>query len=136
MILAKSNKRLMRLLKILGLAWLSLISLVHLCAQTGKDGPAEKKSGPSAETARTGVEKGEATYRRNCAICHFSASTQKKIGPGMKDLYKRGKFADGKKVDDTRLRAWIEKGGKQMPPFKDALNAEQIADLIAYLKTL
>ena len=40
----------------------------------------------------------------------------------MRGLVKRGRFADGSPLDDAGLRAWIEKGGKQMPPFKDVLS--------------
>ncbi len=51
-------------------------------------------------------------------------------------LAKRGTYADGKPVDDASLREWIEKGGKNMPGLKGALNAEQIRELVVYLKTL
>ncbi len=61
---------------------------------------------------------------------------RKKIGPGLKGLTARGKFSDGKKVDDESLKAWIEKGGKDMPGFKDSLNDAEIRDQIAYLRTL
>ena len=75
-------------------------------------------------------------YEERCAICHFSDSTAKKIGPGLKSLYSRGKFADGKKVDDGTVASWIENGGKDMPGFKDSLKPEQIRALVAYLKSL
>lgn len=72
----------------------------------------------------------------DCAVCHYSSSRAKKIGPGLKDLSKRGKFSDGKPVDEASLRAWIDRGGKNMPAFKDSLNADQKRQLMAYLKTL
>lgn len=53
----------------------------------------------------------------------------------MKGLFKRGKYADGTKVDDESLTRWIEKGGKNMPGFPDSLSDAQLQDLIAYLKT-
>jgi mono/diheme cytochrome c family protein len=34
------------------------------------------------------------------------------------------------------MRAWIENGGVDMPAFKDSLTAQQISDLIAFLRTL
>jgi mono/diheme cytochrome c family protein len=79
---------------------------------------------------------GKATFEQRCAICHYSDSTAKKIGVGLKGLFARGKFANGAKVDDAAVSTWIEKGGKDMPGFRGALKPDQIRDLIAYLKTL
>jgi mono/diheme cytochrome c family protein len=98
-----------------------------------KSGGAKKQS--AAETAGDAA-KGRVVYQRNCAICHHTASTAKKIGPGLKSIYRRGKFGSGKPVNDETMRAWIEDGGKDMPQFKDTLNPAQIAHLIAYIKTL
>jgi mono/diheme cytochrome c family protein len=58
------------------------------------------------------------------------------VGPGLKGLMARGKYVNGKKLDDESLRAWIENGGKDMPGFKGALKEDEIRDLVAYLKTL
>jgi cytochrome c2 len=95
----------------------------------------EKKSEP-AKPAAGKAAKGKALYDEWCEICHFNESTEKKIGPGLKGLFKRGKFSDGRKVDDAALRTWIEKGGKDMPGFGDSIKQEEIRELIAYLKTL
>src|SRR5690242_3771578 len=80
------------------------------------------------------LARGQKIYEKSCAICHFAASTEKKIGPGLKGEIKREKFANGWKVNDENLRRWIESGGKNMPP--SPLNREQIRELIAYVKTL
>lgn len=87
-------------------------------------------------TAAGDAARGRAVYKRNCEICHHSASTAKKIGPGLKGAYKQKTFADGRAVSDENMRAWIEDGGKDMPQFKNTLKPEQIRDLIAYLRTL
>jgi len=97
--------------------------------QTEKKSEREK---PSAEK----IAKGKELFGTWCEICHFDKSSEKKVGPGLKGLPKRGKFADGRKVDEANLRAWIEKGGKDMPGFGDSLKAEEIQNLIAYIKTL
>jgi hypothetical protein len=34
------------------------------------------------------------------------------------------------------MTAWIEKGGKDMPPMKDVLTPADLRALISYLKTL
>ena len=96
-------------------------------------------AGIAAQTSRSGetdTAEGKAVYEQRCAVCHFADSTAKKVGPGLKDLYPRGKFADGRKVDDPGVTVWIEKGGKDMPGYKDVLKSEQIRALVAYLKTL
>jgi cytochrome c len=90
----------------------------------------------SASGSPLEVAEGKAIYDQRCAVCHFSNSTAKKIGPGLKGLYARRKFADGRKVDDASVTAWIEIGGKDMPGFKDALKPAQVRELMAYLKTL
>ena len=100
---------------------------------SGKNGDA-KKAG--ASQSKGDVEKGRVVYKRNCEICHHSASTAKKIGPGLKAIYKSKTFADGKPVNDDTMRVWIEDGGKDMPQFKNTLKPQQIEDLIAYMRTL
>jgi len=94
-------------------------------------GKAPAASGDAAETTR-----GQALFNERCAICHYDQSTAQKLGPGLKGIYARGKFADGKKVDDSSMTAWIEKGGKDMPGLKDVLTPAEIRTLINYLKTL
>jgi mono/diheme cytochrome c family protein len=79
---------------------------------------------------------GKDLFNQHCASCHFAETTAQKIGPGLKGLYKRLTFADGKKVTDATVTRWIEAGGKDMPGFKEALKPEQIRALISYLKTL
>lgn len=115
-----------------------LMALVFVLAATvaGAMGQtaSKKTAHPSAPTG-TPLARGKGLYDAHCEICHFSASTAKKIGPGLKDVWTRGKFADGSKVDDDKLRRWIVKGGKNMPGFAD-LSADEVRDLIAYLKTL
>ncbi len=114
------------------------LSLAAICtvafAQSPGKGSEPKKDVPAASAGD--VARGKVTYQRNCTICHHAASTAKKIGPGLKGIYKVGKFADGKPVSDETMRVWIEDGGKDMPQFKNTLKPAQLADLIAYMKTL
>jgi mono/diheme cytochrome c family protein len=79
---------------------------------------------------------GKDLFNQHCASCHFTETTAQKIGPGLKGLYKRQTFADGKKVTDATVTRWIEAGGKDMPGFKETLKPEQLRALISYLKTL
>jgi len=96
--------------------------------------PASNDARPGGESAA--IARGLGVYKDRCAICHFSESDAKKIGPGLKGIYKRGKFPDGGNVNDASMEKWILSGGKDMPPFRQVLNPNQIHDLMAYLKTL
>src|ERR1035438_6525556 len=71
-----------------------------------------------------------------CAVCHNTDSEEKKIGPGLKGLFKRDKLADGKKLTELSIRARIDDGGTGMPAYKDLLSDQEKEDLVAYLKTL
>ena len=80
--------------------------------------------------------KGKAAFQQQCAVCHNADSTQKKMGPGLKALFKKDKLTNGKKPTDANVRAKIDEGGNGMPAYKDMLDAQQKDDVVAYLKTL
>jgi cytochrome c2 len=79
--------------------------------------------------------KGKEVFEQ-CAVCHSAESTEKKVGPGLKGLFKKEKMVNGKKPTDATVRARIEEGGNGMPAYKDMLGDGEKDDLIAYLKTL
>lgn len=82
------------------------------------------------------ITSGKELFHEHCASCHFTDTTAQKIGPGLKGLYARLTFSDGKKVTDVSLTKWIEAGGKDMPGFKETVRPEQIRALVSYIKTL
>ena len=96
--------------------------------------PTSRKSGTSNAAA---VNRGKSLFQEKCALCHYDTSQQKKIGPGLKGISKRGTFSvNGNKITDESLKTWIENGDQLMPPFKDVLEPSQIKDVVAYVKTL
>ena len=117
---------------------LGLMASGLVFAQSGEKAspakPTEKKE--ESKTPKGNALRGRHLFEDQCSICHFTASPAKKIGPGLKAIYRTGKFASGKKVDDASMRVWIENGGVDMPAFKESLTAQQISDLIAFLRTL
>ncbi len=121
---------------IVGLTLLFTVAVLFPAAAQQKKNIAPPAGATPAGELKGDVAKGREAYSRNCAICHYPASTGKKVGPGLKEIYKRGKFADGKAVNDATMRAWIEEGGQQMPPYKSVMSRQEIADVIAYLRTL
>lgn len=114
-------------------AWSSFLclalALLCACAFVGAQRGNRLKS-----TDASDIDRGLKIYEKNCASCHFAASPEKKIGPGMKGVMKKPKFSNGWRVNDENMRRWIVAGGKNMPPSR--LNAEQLRELLAYLKTL
>jgi cytochrome c len=93
-----------------------------------------KKSGGANVAA---AARGKSVFQQKCAICHYDNSDQKKIGPGLKGISKRGTFSvNGARITDESLKTWIENGDQLMPPFKEVLEQGQIKDVIAYVKTL
>ncbi len=94
-------------------------------------------SGKKSGGASAALGRGKTVFQQKCSICHYDNTDQKKIGPGLKGLNKRGTFTvNGSKITDDSLKAWIENGDQLMPPFKDQLEPSQLKDVIAYVKTL
>jgi len=123
-------------------AFLSLALSLLLLAATGaawaqkNHEKKEKKAAGSAASAAA-VERGKTVFQSKCALCHYADNDQKKIGPGLKGISKRGTFTvNNNKITDESLKDWIENGDDLMPPFKEALDPAQIKDVIAYVKTL
>jgi cytochrome c len=79
--------------------------------------------------------KGKEIFQQ-CAVCHSADTTEKKVGPGLKGLFKHDKLVNGKKVTDATVMEKINEGGNGMPAYKDLLTDAQKDDVLAYLKTL
>ena len=79
--------------------------------------------------------KGKEVFEQ-CGVCHNADSTEKKMGPGLKGLFKKGKLTNGKPVNEANVKAVINAGGNGMPSYESILSDEEKAHVIAYLKTL
>lgn len=99
----------------------------------------------SATLAETGdAAKGKETYAKFCASCHGAAG--KGDGPGAAALNPKPKDLTDKaymaKLGDKYLVDIIAKGGPAvgksplMPPWGAALKAEDIQDVVAFLRSL
>jgi mono/diheme cytochrome c family protein len=88
------------------------------------------KAAPAGDAA-----KGKDVFEQ-CAVCHNADSTEKKMGPGLKGLFKKAKLTNGKPVTEANVLAVINAGGNGMPAYADMLSDAEKADVIAYLKTL
>ena len=92
-------------------------------------------AGPTTAFAAGSAEKGKEVFDQ-CSVCHNADSTEQKIGPGLKGLFKHDKLVNGKPVNEANVRAKIDEGGNGMPSYKDILSNQEKDDVIAYLKTL
>lgn len=85
---------------------------------------------------------GQRVFQSKCNMCHFPDKADKKIGPGLKHLFKNPELpASHKPATEANVREQIAKGSPNakpmpMPAFAGKLSSTQIDNLIAYLKTL
>lgn len=113
--------------------YLSLVGLLAGTMTAFAQAPAK-----AAPAAGGNAAKGKAIFDQQCGLCHDATTTDKKMGPGLKGLYKRQKLStNGKPTNDANVTEKIQTGGNGMPPFtKDVLSDADRANVIAYLKTL
>jgi mono/diheme cytochrome c family protein len=106
--------------------WLPLFSLALFCAVSSAQSNAPAPHPPAGNPPPPDPGAGRKLFLKNCAHCH-GADAHGDEGP---DLYR---------LDDSD--AWITnriRNGKkgQMTAFAGKLQAPEIADLVAYLRTL
>jgi mono/diheme cytochrome c family protein len=65
---------------------------------------------------------------KGCAYCHGSGGIGTKKAPSLLDIRNNKDWPPEKMTDQ------ILNGGDKMPPFRDSLSDEEIAQLIAYLR--
>jgi len=83
--------------------------------------------------AKADTAAAEATYKAKCAMCHGpDGKGETATGKAMK----AGDFAspEVQKMSDADLTDAISKGKAKMPAFK-TLTADQVKDLVAYVRT-
>lgn len=96
---------------------------------------------PRGEAAQTKAAAGDAARGKElfstCSQCHSATTKDAGVGPGLKGLFKGKKMpSTGRPVSTAVVTSQIKKGGNGMPAFASKYNAKDIADLVAYLKTL
>jgi cytochrome c6 len=110
--------------KIAGVASIVLIAVLAMISMAGH-------AAAGGEPATTGP----ATFAAKCASCHGKdASGDTAIGKKMalRDL----RSAVVQKQTDLQLHDAIAKGRKKMPAYDKKLSAEQIKDLVTYIRSL
>jgi cytochrome c len=92
-------------------------------------------AGSSLYAQKGDAAKGKEVFDQ-CSVCHNSDSTEVKMGPGLKGLFKRAKLNSGKPVSDANVLNQINEGGNGMPAYKDILSDDEKANVLAFLKSL
>ena len=116
---------------------LQVVGLLLLCGALAGTGALLAQDSAKKSSGNAAAVRGKSLFQQKCSVCHYDTSDQKKIGPGLKGISKRGTFTvNGNKISDESLTKWIENGDQLMPPFKDVLEPAQIKDVVAYVKTL
>jgi len=91
---------------------------------------------PAGEEIKGPAAEGAMVFEQNCSACHHTDSTTKKVGPGLKGIFKQDKFPmSGLSVSDENFRKQLKTPFSKMPPFGH-LSDEQVDALLDYLKTL
>jgi mono/diheme cytochrome c family protein len=90
----------------------------------------------AAQAFGADAAKGKSNFEDNCSVCHNADSEERKMGPGLKGLFKHDKLANGKAVNEGNVTGMINEGGNGMPPFADVLTKAEKDDIVAYLKSL
>jgi cytochrome c5 len=78
---------------------------------------------------------GEALFKNNCTVCHFTDSKARKVGPGLLGLFKSARLPTGKTASEDNIIKQIRQGGGGMPPFGH-MKDDEIRALVEYLKSL
>lgn len=84
----------------------------------------------SQRPARPPVAEGRRIFNQSCSACHDATGATAKSGPSLNGYYRRRP-----RPTDSSVRAVVYGGKGKMPAFS-TLDDTQMAELLAYLKTL
>jgi len=107
-----------------------------LFAQAGSSAkPSDAKSPEAGQNLTEQQMRGEKLFMQSCSICHLGRKMKNGNPPTVApDL--AGLFKAAKPEEEKALREHIMVGTPLMPGFQYKLNAKDLDDLVAFLKTL
>lgn len=98
--------------------------------------PAQQEIDTVSSEIAGNVERGASFFNAECLPCHYADSDEKKIGPGLKDLFKREKLPySSRPTSVENIKQQLLRPAMVMPSFTK-MTKQELADLIAYLNTL
>ncbi len=91
---------------------------------------------PSQTPAQGNSEKGAALFKNKCLSCHYADKEESKHGPGLKNIFKKERLPSSKRPANVdNIKKQLKRPFLAMPSFA-YLSEQEIADVIAYMKTL
>jgi mono/diheme cytochrome c family protein len=72
--------------------------------------------------------------QKNCAKCHATEANTKSFGPNLYGIF--NPKIHGHRMTQGDVVYQIRHGGGKMPPYASQLTKQQLADVVAYLRTL
>jgi cytochrome c len=87
------------------------------------------------EKREKGMPDGQRLFQ-HCSGCHSGETSERKVGPSLKGLFKRRDLLNGTPANERSIRLKIKKGGDGMPSYEQILSVKELDQLIAYLKGL
>lgn len=95
-------------------------------SQAADDG-LQRAAGTVSVSSAGNASRGKELYNASCVVCHGKEATGH-IGPRL--------AGNAILANDQVFRKTVHEGRHMMPPLKDALTEQQIADILAWLRTL
>ena len=128
---------------VLSLVMSSMAGYFFLRAAASEPVPGKTISPPAAASTLNpapgvdgSVESGSSLFARLCTSCHYPDKEDSRLGPGLKGLFKMPFLPhSGKAVTEENIRLQLIRPALSMPSFV-GLTGQEVADLMAYLKTL
>ena len=82
-------------------------------------------------------QRGQAIYAVWCASCHDAGDLHLvKDPPNLRGVFLRKTLPSGAPATDEQVRKTVLEGRGIMPPFRQTLNADEIDDLVVFLRSL
>jgi mono/diheme cytochrome c family protein len=79
---------------------------------------------------------GRQIFDRQCGGCHEAYSSRPLKGPSLQGLCKRPYMKNGMPANNERIREIVLSGRVLMPAFSRTLTAQQVDELMEYLRSL
>ncbi len=112
------------------------ISVVALMGR-GRQEAGQESTASAAQSVAVGhALMGRALFEAKCSFCHYVDREESKLGPGLEGVLKNANLpSSGRPANPDNIRSQIESPAGQMPSFA-SLSDREVADILAYLKTL
>jgi mono/diheme cytochrome c family protein len=79
---------------------------------------------------------GHNVFLQQCSLCHDDRTGTAMKGPSLLNIYKKQYLPSGAPANDDRITNVVMHGRGMMPAIGGQLSTDDVADLLAYLKTL